>query len=72
VFDVLIEGQMVASHIDLWSEGGGCVVSTVRNNPAHPVVKKLMATVSDGTLDLRLEGRVDNAKISAIEIISAF
>jgi hypothetical protein len=69
VFDIALEGRTVATRVDVFAEAG-CAASTVR--PGHPVVKRFMATVSDGTLDLRLEARVDNAKLSAIEVISTF
>ena len=46
------------------------MVSAAR--PGHPIVKRFMATINDGTLDLRFDARLDHAKVSAIEVISTF
>ena len=60
VFDVLIEGQVVASNLDIYSEVGA--------NAA--LVKSYAVTVSDGQLNIEFRHVVENPEISAIEVIS--
>jgi hypothetical protein len=69
LFDVRIEGTVVEGSVDLFREAG-CAASPMGNG--RPVVKRYTAAINDGTLDLRFEAQVDNAKISAIEVLSAF
>jgi hypothetical protein len=69
LFDVRLENAVVLSGLDLFSEGG-CAASDL--GTGKPVVKRFTVMITDGTLNVRLEARRDNAKISAIEIISAF
>ena len=60
VFDVLMEGQTVLSNYDIYAKVGG--------NTA--VVETVQKTVSDGTLNIEFRHRVENPKISAIEVIA--
>jgi hypothetical protein len=69
LFDIRIEGALVASEVNLFREGG-CVSSPMGNG--RPVVRRFVSTINDGTLDLRFQVAIDNAKISAIELISLF
>lgn len=69
VFDIELEGKTVASNVDIFSEAG-CAASL--DGSGHPVIKRFLTTISDGTLDIRLPPHVNNGKISAIEILSAF
>jgi hypothetical protein len=62
VFDVRIEGATVLSQFDTWSEAGGVNRAIVREFPL---------TVSDGAATIDFIRQVENAKISAIEIIPA-
>ena len=61
VFDVLIEGQVVASNLDIYSEVGA--------NAA--LVKSYAVTVSDGQLNIEFRHVVENPEINAIEVISS-
>ena len=58
VFDVFIEGTKVLSNFDIFA--------LVGKNTAYDV--SVPTTVSDGTLDIRLNTIVDNAKVSAIMV----
>jgi hypothetical protein len=69
LFDIRIEGEMVLPNLDIFSEGG-CAASTL--GTGKPIVKRFMVQINDGTVDLRFDARRDNAKISAIEVLSAF
>lgn len=69
LFDVRIEGAVAEGEVDLFREAG-CAASPMGNG--RPVVKRYAVVINDGTLDLRFEAQVDNAKISAIEVLSAF
>jgi hypothetical protein len=69
IFDIRLEGNLVLSNLDLFSEGG-CAAST--SGTGKPIVKRFSVSIDDGTLNLRLEAHRDNGKISAIEILSAF
>jgi hypothetical protein len=69
LFDIRIEGALVASGVNLFREAG-CASSPMGNG--RPVVKRFVANITDGTLDLRFQVETDNAKISAIELISTF
>jgi hypothetical protein len=70
VFDIRLEGNVVLSNLDIFREAG-CAASTT-NDSGHPIVKRFTIPITDGTLDLRFDARQDNAKLSAIEILSAF
>ena len=61
VFDVAVEGDTVLNDYDIYADVG------------HDtgVMKSVTVTPSDGTIDIDLTTEVDNAKISAIEIVSA-
>lgn len=61
VFDVLMEGQPALDGLDLFAEAGR---RTAYVSPPLPV------TVTDGTLDLRFVGVVNQALVSAIEVRS--
>jgi hypothetical protein len=69
IFDIALEGTTVLSNLDLFREGR-CVASP--NGMGMPVIKRFMVNINDGTLDIRLNARVDNANITAIELLSAF
>ncbi len=62
VFDVLIEGALVLDNFDVFAAAGA----------ANSAVDRSFTTgVSDGTLNIEFRTEVDNAKISAIEILPA-
>lgn len=69
VFDVFLENREVLSNFDIFREGGGCAANP---NGGRPVIKRFMVNINDGTLDLRAPASVDNGKLSAIEIRSAW
>jgi hypothetical protein len=69
LFDIRIEGDRIAEDVDLFLEGG-CAASFL--GLGRPVVKQFRTTITDGTLDLQFDVTADNAKISAIELISAW
>jgi large repetitive protein len=69
LFDIRIEGMLVAEGVDLFREAG-CASSPL--GTGRPVVKRFETTIVDGGLDLRFEADADNAKISAIELLSTF
>src|SRR4030095_2927992 len=58
-FDVLVEGATVLRHVDPAANGGGRAA----------VVKTFNVKIEDGKLSLFFEGVVDNAIVSAIELI---
>jgi hypothetical protein len=62
VFDASIEGQQVLNDYDIVAETGGATTATVETFDVTP---------TDGTLDVSFTTEVDNAKISAIEIVEA-
>jgi hypothetical protein len=67
VFNVALEGNVVDSAIDLFSEGG-CAASTT-DPTGHPVTRTYTVAITDGVLDVSLYAFADNGKISAIELI---
>ncbi|HYF62086.1 MAG TPA: malectin domain-containing carbohydrate-binding protein, partial [Herpetosiphonaceae bacterium] len=62
VFDVRLEGATVLNQFDIWSAAGGANKAIVREFPL---------TVGDGAVTIEFIRRVENAKISAIEIVPA-
>jgi hypothetical protein len=60
LFDVRLENTTVLSNFDIWSEAGGVDKAIVREFPV---------TIGDGAVNLDFIKRVENAKISAIEIL---
>ena len=62
VFDVRLEGATVLSGFDVFAAAGGIDRAVVREFPV---------TITDGKVTLDFLRRVENAKISAIEIIPA-
>lgn len=60
IFDVEIEGSLVLDDYDIYADVGQNVA----------VMKSFDATVSDGNLDIDFTTVIDNAKISAIEIVA--
>jgi hypothetical protein len=58
-FDVLVEGATVLNDFDLAANGGGRAA----------IVKTFNVHIQDGKLSLFFEGVVDNAIVSAIELI---
>ncbi|MFB9993280.1 NPCBM/NEW2 domain-containing protein [Deinococcus oregonensis] len=60
VFDVKVEDQTVLNGFDIFAEAGGL---------GRAVVKTFPARVSDGVLNLAFVRQVENAKVSAIEIL---
>jgi len=58
-FDVLAEGATVLNDFDIVASGGAKTA----------VVKTVNVTVNDGRLSLFFDGVVDNATVSAIELI---
>ncbi len=59
-FDVRLENTTVLSNFDIWAQAGGIDRAIVRQFPA---------TVTDGVMTIDFIRRIENAKISAIEII---
>jgi N-acetylneuraminic acid mutarotase len=62
VFDVELEGAKVLNQFDIFSEAGGAQIALSR---------EFEVTVSDGNLDIDFIRQVENAKVSAIEILEA-
>ncbi|ULH17590.1 NPCBM/NEW2 domain-containing protein (plasmid) [Deinococcus sp. KNUC1210] len=62
VFDVQIEGSPALTGFDVYREAGGA---------QKAIVRTLDTTVSDGALTITFVRRVENAKISGIEILPA-
>ncbi|WP_141212500.1 malectin domain-containing carbohydrate-binding protein [Halorubrum sp. Hd13] len=62
VFDASIEGQQVLNDYDIVAETGGAATATVETFEVTP---------SDGTIDVSFTNEVDNAKVSAIEVVEA-
>ena len=60
IFDVNIEGSPALSGFDVFSEAGGA---------QKAIVRSVNTTVSDGVLNIAFVRRVENAKISGIEIL---
>ncbi len=60
VFDVRLENTTVLSNFDIWATAGGMNRALVREFPVM---------ISDGSVSLVFIRRIENAKISAIEII---
>lgn len=60
VFDVRIEGVTVLGNFDLFKEAGGMYKTYVREFPV---------TAQDGSVTIEFIARVENAKISAIEVL---
>ncbi len=60
VFDVLLEGQLVLDNFDIVQAAGG---------PNRAVDRTFTATVTGNNLDIEFRTVVDNAKVSAIEIL---
>ncbi len=61
VFSVQAEGQTILNNFDIHKEAGAKTA----------LVKTFTITITDGKLDLRLFASIDNAVISAIELIPA-
>ena len=61
-FDVQLEGSTVLSNFDIYTEAGGLDKAVARDFPV---------TISDGVVSLAFIKRIQNAKISAIEILPA-
>jgi hypothetical protein len=59
VFDVTAEGQLIIDNLDIWAQVGA-------NNA---LTRTTQLSVTDGTLNLSFINGVDNAKLSAIEIV---
>ena len=60
LFDVRLENTTVLSNFDVWAQAGGIDKAIVREFPIR---------ITDGVVDVDFMKRVENAKISAIEII---
>jgi hypothetical protein len=61
VFNVTVEGTQVLTNYDIYQKAGGALKA---------VVEQVQANVNDGVLDISFAASVDNAKVSAIEVIS--
>ena len=61
VFDVHVEGAQVIDDLDIWSQAGKDNVHLVIVWPVN---------VTDGVLDIAFTTVLDNAKVSAIEVVS--
>ena len=60
VFDVAAEGALTIDNLDIYAEAGASTA----------LIRTIPVNVSDGTLNLGFLAEVNNAKISAIEIIA--
>ncbi|THF71442.1 glycosyl hydrolase [Deinococcus sp. Arct2-2] len=60
VFDVKVENQTALNRFDIFAEAGGA---------GRALVKTLSASITDGVLNLAFVRQVENAKVSAIEIL---
>ena len=60
LFDVQLEGSTVLSNFDVWTEAGGA---------DKAIVREFTVPISDGVVNIDFLKRVENAKISAIEIV---
>ncbi len=59
VFDVFVEGQLIADNFDIFVDAGGGNLETILQTTA---------TVFDGTLDITFVSEVENAKVDAVHI----
>jgi hypothetical protein len=59
-FDVRLENTAVLSNFDIWSQAGGI---------DRAINRQFNVTVTDGSLTIDFIRRIENAKVSAIEII---
>lgn len=62
VFDVLVEGALVANNLDIFTVAGGKNLETVVSTTA---------TVTDGVLDILFSKEVQNAKVNAVLVREA-
>jgi hypothetical protein len=69
VFDIQLEGTTVATKVDIFSEAG-CAAAP--DGSGRPVTKRFPLSITDGTLNLDFPAAANNAKLSAIEILSAW
>jgi hypothetical protein len=69
VFDIYLEGTRVLQNFDIFSQVGCAASTTVTTG--KPIVKRFQIPITDGSLDISMPATVDNAKISAIEILSS-
>jgi hypothetical protein len=60
VFDVNLEGGTVLSRFDVWRAAGGI---------DRAISRTFDVTVTDGNVDIDFIRQVENAKVSAVEII---
>jgi hypothetical protein len=60
VFNVSMEGTQVLTNYDIYQKAGGALKA---------VVEQIPVTVNDGVLNISFAATVDNAKVSAIEVI---
>jgi hypothetical protein len=67
VFDIALEGTTVLQGFDIFKEGGCAMSTTVLTG--MPVVKEFLVATTDGTIDLSMPASVNNALISAIEVL---
>jgi len=65
VFDVELEGTRVMTDFDETAEGGGCIGGPT----GHPVDKVFTLAITDDTLDIHMPATIDNATLSAIELV---
>jgi 5-hydroxyisourate hydrolase-like protein (transthyretin family) len=61
-FNVVAEGEQILANYDIVADAGGANRAVIRTFPIN---------ISDGRLDLSFTGVVDNAKISAVELVPA-
>ena len=74
LFDISIEGEVVADQVDLYDEGDGTLGNDA-GQPLVPIIKTFDVTVTDGVLNIDLDSvggdGADNAKISALVVRAA-
>jgi len=64
IFDIQLEGQTVATDVNIDSEAGCALQSN-----GGPVVKSFQLTISDGTLNVSMPASENVAFLSAIEVL---
>lgn len=67
VFDVSLEDDEVLSKFDVYAAAGGCLAAS-GDKAGVPVVRTFEVEVDDGTLDIEMRARTNNAKLSALEL----
>lgn len=59
LFDIFVEGSLMAEGLDILKEAGG---------PRHAYTLTVQVQVTDGSIELSLQGKIQEPRIAAIEI----